>query len=478
MPGFDGFLGEAGGMARQLFLWGMLEELVRELIVPFLRALEQDVNATTPNAVLSPAELVEAVLKHWMDQEAAAAEAQRSGVDARRFQTMVDSAGEPIGLESALQYWRRGFIPFTAPETGALSVETAVRQSRVRDQWLKAIHQGHLTPPSAANAVEAVLRNQITETAGLALSWYAGLGVHDLSLPTDPAVADTKRAFDILVHTAGIPPAPSELLTMIRRGIITWGTTTAAHKTPNPEALTFGQGFYEGDHKDKWVATYKGLEEELLSAYYILTFMKDGSLPVTEALRQLKMYGYSQGVISALVASAHKSAVSTYTKLTESITVKLYEEKAVTRTQAKQMLVDLGYVTVSATYVLTAIDLDLSYRETTAAINKVRALFLARKITATVAKRAISAYGVTGTSATAVLAIWSQELTLTVKLLTESQIADAWEYGIMTTGQALSELRAIGYTPYDAWVVLSLKNKAPLPTAPERTSSGIGTLAP
>jgi hypothetical protein len=64
------------------------------------------------------------------------------------------------------------------------------------------------------------------------------------------------------------------------------------------------------------------------------------------------------------------------------------------------------------------------------------------------------------------MATWQLENSINVKTLTQSEITDAWKEGIMTEDEALTELGNIGYTPYDAWVLLSLKAKAALPGKP------------
>ena len=63
---------------------------------------------------------------------------------------------------------------------------------------------------------------------------------------------------------------------------------------------------------------------------------------------------------------------------------------------------------------------------------------------------------------------WSLENSITVKTLTEAQIIAAWEKAVITEAQAMTELGNIGYTPFDAWVLLSTKAGAPLPGMPEQ----------
>lgn len=475
MAGLSTFLGEAGGIARQMFLWGLLESVVEAVVAPFIRALEYDTNTKDPNAVLSPADLAQLVVRHVKQATEVVTTAKKAGITPARFTDLLHIAAGPPGLETVLQMHRRGIIQWGEPGPTKANAANAIATARLYTYWSDAIRKMNISPIPAAEMVDAMVERQTTSgTRGIIETMAGGGTVTGL----DPnattfyeamwANGFTPAQADLMYHTRGNPPAPTQLIDLFRRGCIGWTGT-------GPTATTVQQGIYEGATKDKWEPLYKGLVEELPSAYYILTFLKSGAMTEDVAVGLLKDYGYSATVIAGIIGYAHATKVATYTKLTESIITRLYQEQVVTRQEAQQMLEGIGYVAASATFVLTAIDADTSFKQTTAAIDRVRSLFLARKITATVAKSAVSVYGLTGDAAANAVAIWTRERSLTVKLLTEAQIVDAWEYGIMDGPTALVELTNIGYTPYDAWVVLSVKNKGPLPTAPAKSDSGIGT---
>jgi hypothetical protein len=58
------------------------------------------------------------------------------------------------------------------------------------------------------------------------------------------------------------------------------------------------------------------------------------------------------------------------------------------------------------------------------------------------------------------------EASVTVRTLTEAQIVDAWGKGILDDNGAMTELGNLGFTPFDAWVLLSIKAGGPLPGQP------------
>lgn len=472
MSGVSDLFGESG-IARQFLIYGVGYEVARSLLQPLFVAISQDQwrHAVTTSSggvhvALSPPVLADAVVKGWKTQDEAAQEAATSGTTPDRFKLMVDITGEPIPLELALEYWRRGFMPFTASSPGELSVVTAIRQSHMRSDWAKVIHQGHLTPPSIAAAVEAVVRNQVTRTAGIAMAWYAGLGVHDLSLPTDPAVADTERAFQILYDTAGRPPAPSQLAELVWRGVI------GVHGRGATET-TFEQGVYEGDLKDKWEAPLEALLVKYPALYEVRVLLEHGAISPEKAATYLEKQGYAADIATALSQDATSQAVITDRLLTEGNLKALYENATITRTQALTMLGDIGYPPTAANFIVASWQLDVSFKALSAAITKVGTYYIAHKITVTQAAENLRRLTVPETQIAVTIQAWTVDATSNVKLLTEAQIADAFAYTIMDQTTALSELEALGYTPYDAWVVLSVKAKGPLPGKPPQNVTGL-----
>ena len=109
------------------------------------------------------------------------------------------------------------------------------------------------------------------------------------------------------------------------------------------------------------------------------------------------------------------------------------------------------------------------------AVSRVGALFTARKITAQTAQDGLTRLGVAPTAIADIIADWNTVAQINVKTLTEGQIVDAFDYQIMDQGTATQELVNIGYTEYDAWVLLSIKHESPLPGEPAaEVAAGLG----
>jgi hypothetical protein len=425
---------------------------------------------------LSPQQLADLVLKEWLTESAGAEQANKSGIAAPTFSLMVKDLGEPPGLEQVLQWWRRGIMPWSSAP-GTPSVEEAIRTSRIiATVWSTVLHRANLVPMAVAEAVDAVVENQIPRgTPGLYEAAASGETVSGLSAsPTTGygiawANGIPPAVFDIMVNTRGNPPPPSELISLFRRGLIPWTGT-------GPQALTVQQGIYEGASKDKWEPIYKGLVMALPSLYYVIQMLKNGSITATKATQILTDEGYTAEVVTGIVRVGQATAVATAKALTESIITTLYADKAVDRAQALTMLTDIGYATTSATFILQTIDLKITTTAINSAITRIGNLYMAKKLTKDNTIASLSTLGITGTQATALITTWTLERAETVKILTESQIADAVKYTVITFTEGMTELQAIGYTPYDAWVILSVTLHGPQGTPPAKGPSPTGNI--
>lgn len=465
---FEALLGEGGGVMRQLFVWGLLQTVVKVAGEPFWRKLGYLVNQLEEDVVLDPAGLADAVVRHVRTFTSAAGEAHASGINDSRFKELVDLAGEPPAMQQVLEWWRRGFITFGEPGPTKANVANAIATSRVYTYWTTVIKKAQFVPPSVAEAVNAKLRNQISEDEAIGLAYFAGLGTPSLTAPSGHDTSDTARAFKVLLDTAGRPPAVGELLTLWRRGLIESGDLTPATATPTPNGLTFAQGILEGDTKDKWLPKYAELFTQYPSEYYVHMMLKTGQITKTTAISLLKKLGYTTTVVNGIIGSGVASSTAAYKGLTESIIADLYTAQAIDKTEAKTLLLQIGDNPSVVTFILEYLDLKRILKFVNSAITKVATQFVNGKITKNQASAALSRLGVPSTQVTTLLATWQIEKTTVVKLPTESQYVDAYKYGVISATEALAGLESIGYTPYDAWLVASAALHAKITTTPPK----------
>lgn len=450
MTAWADLLGE-GSIGRQFLIWGVAYRLSDALLGPTMSLLEQQLNSLQPTAELSPEQLADMVIKSILDQADAADAASKSGINATRFNQMVLDAGEPPGMQDVLFMLRRGIIPETGQVGVTASYEDAFRTSRLRPEWYDAVLASKVVPITAGEAVAATLRNQIADTDGAQIALENGL--------------DT-TSFETLVNTAGRPPSVTELIELARRGVIPWGNLDPSSKAPNPTELSFAQGVYEGDTKDKWLPAYAALAEYRPPPRTIVTLLRDGAISVDLANQLFQQAGLTPALAQAYVASATSAKTVAHKNLALSTVLTLYEEKVITGAQATPLITQLGYDPTEAGFLLSLTDARLAQSSLRSATSRIGTYFVAHKISAAEATAALARLGVAGPQADALLANWQIEQGSNVKVLTPAQVVDAWYYKVYTQDQAQTELEGLGYTPYDAWTLLSIKNKGALPNPP------------
>ena len=441
----------AQNIGEQLLLWAVLGQIVGAVMGPITADVEQQIYKVLNSTPLSPADAADAVLKGWKSQSEGANEAVLSGVNADRFDTMVKITGEPPGIEQMMEAARRNIIPWSSGPD-AVSVETAIRQSRIRDQWAPVLQALQWLPLPVADAVNAVVRGQISMGEGVAAAKVNGI---------------QEDVFTILVHTTGRPPAPMELIELYRRGKIPLSGT-------GPDALSVQQGIFEGDLKDKWWEQIAQLAEYRPPPRTITALERSGAISADQALQLYTEAGLSPDLAAAYSRSASSTKTAAAKHLAESTVTKLYEDRIIGQSEATAFLQALGYSGDEVTLILELADMTHALSAVQKAADHIGTLYMARKINTTTARNDLGKLGLDSAHIDALMQTWTLERAASVKLLTEAQIADAFVATILTQDQATQALLDLGYDAFDAWVVLSLKNKSALPNPPPTGDSITG----
>src|SRR5487761_532591 len=116
--------GKFTGAAEQLFLWGVLSQVVGTAGQPALTELAAIANTAHPLTRLSPAEAATALTRSFLDPATAQSEAAAAGIDAGRLATMRLLAGTAPGSQDLAAALRRGIIP----EAGSGGASTSFTQ--------------------------------------------------------------------------------------------------------------------------------------------------------------------------------------------------------------------------------------------------------------------------------------------------------------------------------------------------------------
>lgn len=456
MASFDEVFGK-GSTAYQLFVWSVVNQVISTLLSPAFTELGYTINDAAPIVVLSPADLAHAVVRSYQDASSAAADAQKSGIDAARFKILTDLAGVAPGPQQLAEALRRGVIPATGSGADSTSFEQGIRETDLLDKWTDTVKALALLWPSPADIIDAVVKNQVPLAEGQA---------------TYEKVGGDPQWYQLLVDINGNPPSPTELLELAQRQLIPWHGT-------GPDATTFQQGIFEGRTKDKWEPLYELLNNYFPTVSEVVELYKWGQLDVPTATKLMSQRGLSPDYAAKWIAYADANIIDAYRGLTEQAILAMLSLSYITDDQARTMLTATHHGTAAIDELIAYGHIQRTIQSANQAISRVGSLYQGRKITAASATTALTTLGVEPSAIPQIIADWDAIVNVNVKLLTAAEIADAWFYEIMDLPTAIQELANIGYTPYDSWVYLSIKNKAPLPDQPAQgPGAPLGAVTP
>jgi len=445
-----GLIEDAGtGHASTSFEQGIREGRLNDKWAPMLRQLAEQ--------VLSPADAAAAVVRNFLGDGEGQAVAAKSGVRPADFEILRHLSGDAPGPQQLAEALRRGLIGPGGTGAGSTSFAQGIAEGRLADKWAPVIEGLAKVWPSPADALRATLEGQVTREQGLAL--YEKLG------------GDT-QFFEVLFNTEGAAPTPVEALELANRGIIPWDGT-------GPQATSYHQAFLEGPWRDKWLGAFRQLGEYLPPPETVRTLLGTGQITHKQAADLWRKNGLAAGTIEAYTAAADFTSTADTRGLSESAVLDLYYAQYLGADDARRLLALFHASPHNIDLLLAYVDMRRATAAVTGAVARIQSLFTARKIGVQTAREALHRLKIPGETIDSVLATWEVAASVSVKTLTEAQITTAWNKGVIGQGEEEAELEAIGYTPYDAWVLLSTRAGAPLPGKPDRAvAPPLGTVKP
>lgn len=443
MASFSDVFG-AGSTFQQLLIYSLGQQVLQSLLAPVLTELEVTVNSADPVNPLSAADAATAANRSFMTLADAQAEAAKQGINATRFAIMQHLAGNAPAPEELAEALRRSIIPLDGTGPDAVSFTQGIAEGNLLDKWGDTIQALSKTIPSPADIVDAIVRNQVTAADGATL--YATVG------------GDTDY-LQLQVDTSGNPPAPTELLEMAMRGVIPWTGT-------GPDVLSFQQGIYEGDAKDKWEPAYQVLAQFWPSVSEAVELYRWGIITVEQATALMVSRGVTDEQAGWWIDYANANAINDYRGLTEQSVLAMVSINLMTDAQATTALQALHRGPEAIETLLQYAHIQRAIQSVNQAVSRIGSQYTGRKIAAQDAQDALTRLGIAPTAISDIIADWNTVSQINVKTLSEGQIVDAFDYKVMDQGTAMQELQNIGYSAYDAWVLLSVKNEAPLPGEP------------
>jgi hypothetical protein len=432
-----GLITESGaGVDAATFEQGIREGRLNDKWAPLIKGLSQ--------AILSPPDAASAVVRNFLTMAEGTDIARKSGVPDTTFGTLVHLSGDAPGPQQLAEALRRGAIPDAGTGADSISFTQGIAEGRLSDKWAPVIKDLAKLWPTPVDALAAALKGQVTADEGKAL--YEQLG-GDLQF------------YPWLLNSEGDGPTPLQAADWARRGIIPWDGT-------GPDNVSYAQAVRESRYRDKWADAYKASVKYLPPPFSIITLLKDGAITKEQATGWLADSGASADVIAGMIAEADATDLSSFRGLTTQAVLNMYYQRLVTVADATAMLQSLHVSDAAIPLMMAYADLQRAIDQQNKAITRIGTLYAARKITEQTAKNSLVTLQVPPAAIDDIMTTWQLENSISVKLLTETQIVDAAALGIMSEDEAITELGNIGYTPYDAWVLLSIKAKAPLPGRP------------
>lgn len=445
-----GSLGTDATLTR-IVLWQTIGQLLGAGLNPYWRALEYKVNARTPNAVLSPADLASAVVRGFMDHDPAASQAGESGVDGTRFDVLVGLAGLAPAPEQLAEALRRKLIPEDAGSATGVGFMQGIEQGNLANKWAQMVIDLAQQLPTPVLALTALLKGQTDEATARAL--YQEFG----GMAVNPQTGEDY--FALAFDTEGEGPSPVEAGVLARRGIIPWDGE-------GPAVTSFHQAFKESQYRNKWEAGFRALSEYLPPPRTVTALLREGVITDDQASTLFQDAGLSAELAAAYVASAHTQKTATAKTLGVSTIEQLYEDRYLTRDQARTYLTGEGYSSDDADYMLEVRDLSVHEKALRGVVTKLQTLYVGRKIDAAAVTTDLTTLGFQAAQITDLLSLWDIERNANVRELTAAQIELAFHWQVIDQQAAQARLEAMGYSAHDAWIALSAHEHTVLPGEP------------
>lgn len=437
------------GPASVSYAQGIAESRLHNKWGPILRELSRQ--------LLTPADLASAVVRNFLGDGEALKVAEQQGVHPADFATLVHLSGDAPGPQQLAEALRRGLIPADGTGPGSTSFLQGIAEGRLADKWAPVIRGLAQIWPTPVDALDAALKGQITDAEGRQL--YQRLG-GDLEFYT------------WLLASIGDSPTPLEAAAMAARGIIT-------EHGLGPGVLSYDQAVKESRYRNKWGKSYRALSEHIPPPSTVVTLLAHRQLDEATAHKLLLQNDMPEALAAAYVGEAEYTAISDYRGLTESAVVDMYIAHVLTREQAVQVLGVLHVSEQAAGLLLDYADLRYVVDSMNRSVQRIATLFVGRKIGQATATDALTHLGISPAAVDQIIGDWELQAAANVRTLSESQIVDAFYYEVIDQAEAVNDLGAIGYTPYDAWVLLSNKVKGPLPGKPARiVAPPVGAVIP
>lgn len=414
-------------LAKQFFVWNVAGSVVGAELDPYLTELSNKANSRTPVKPMPPADLADMVVRGVAGQDWATGESAKSGMSKNLFDLLVTNTGEPPALDEMLLLHRRG-------EATQDDLVRAIKQGRIKNEWIPFVEKMGLLPPSGPEIIEALIKNQVARD--VAEKRWAESG-------SDPTW------FQSALDAAGSAPSPDQAATMFRRGII-------PEDSAQPDSISYNQAVREGHWRDKWASAFLSLSEYRPPPRTVTALHNSGAITTAQAAKYFAEAGMTPDLIAAYLVDSSSSRTGKYKALQESTVSALFADHAIDETQASTMLENLKYDATEAQLIISVWLNQRAQKAIEQGINTTHTAFVTRKISQDQASTTLDNYGVPSTQRDELINDWLVEQQNKVTLLTAAEIKKAFRDGIIDQQTAMSKLFQHGYSDEDATIYMQI----------------------
>lgn len=375
---------------------------------PFVQVLANHEWAALPVSPLSPAEAALAALRHNPHLGDPAAEAAMNGIDQGRFDAMVYNTGEPISIGDGLLLRRRG-------QMDTPTLQTLVRQSRVRDEWFPYVEMLQYQPPGAGEVIAGRIKSHLSDADAIKKLAEAGVNPDN---------------YDWLVATAGRPPGIEQMLHLWNRG--------AAAEADVEQAIA------QSDINPHYTPFVKELRWYVPPVRSIMPMLRAGAIDVPAATQLFQENGVRDADIPHYLAEAAHVRTTAVRELSQSQVVRMYQTRLMDKPTALARLVALRYTQADAELLLDFADDARSERLQNALITTIGTLYVSHKIDKPTAVTALSGDQVPAAAQTDLFHVWDLERQAKHHAPTVPQVIGAYRRTQITALQCKTRLLALG----------------------------------
>lgn len=380
--------------------------------------------------MLTAGQLAEMVVQGVIPEAEAIELARKVSTEPEDFRRMVLLAGSPPGPMETLELWNRGIISET-------QVELALKQSRLKPEWVDEIKQLKRTPLSASVAAELVLKQRISFEEGLRIAAAQGV---------------TREDFQLLSQVNGRPIAIGQALQLARRGEFTF--------------QQFTEAVARSDVRTEYADDLWKLRRVIPPLFQILRLLTSGAMTPELGTRYITELGYDKELAADIVAAAKHDKTTKTRDLSASMIDVLYESGLESQTWAMEALQTIGYDEEESAFHLMILDARRLVNAANANLSLIHRMYVGHKYDRATATDHLDAMEIRPEVRNQLLDTWTHERDANVSRLSNAQIGSALKKGVIERADAISRWIANGYPRADAEILANIAQSTGHPASP------------